>query len=1713
MNVEGGEVGVQLQLDGYDVFETLDQSARAVLIRARRRSDGVSVIIKLLAGEHPTPEDVDRLRHEHDIACDLDLPGVVRPLGVERFGHRVGLVLEDFGGQPLATVIGPAGLEVEPFLCTALSLADVLGQVHAAEVIHKDVKPTNVLVEPDSGAVKLADFGLATRISDQDPKPSSFQGTLAYLSPEQTGRTEQAPDHRSDLYSLGVTFYEMLTGRVPFPTEDPLEVIHCHLAVRPVPPAELNPKIPPVVSDIVDKLLAKQPEARYQSAYGLHRDLEACLASWRDRRAIEPFPLGGHDRAGRFLLPDRLYGREEETRILLGAFQRVTLGGAALALISGASGVGKSALVHDVHPAITARGGWLVEGKFDQYSQGGPYASLIAAVRQLIRLVLGEPADQLSAWKRRILDTLGANTGLVIEVVPEVALVTGEVPPPTEVGPTEAQNRFRIVFSQFLGLFARPEQPLVIFFDDLHWADVDSLRLVRDLVVDPDAAHLLVIGAYRPETVSGSHPLALTLIEPGSVPVEHLELLPLPSATANEFVADALATPVEEAAPLAALLHARTGGNPFFLGELLRSLARDGLLSFSASDGRWTWDPDEIRRRGTTDDVIELMAAKLAQLAPETQEALRTAAVVGNRFDLPTLALVLGRTEDDTASALGEALDHDVVLRSDGGFRFLHDRVQQACHSMIPADEEATLHLKVGRLLLERLRQRDIDDDLFTVTAHLNAAAGLLTDPAARLEVAELNLAAARKARASSAYQAAAAHVSSGLGLLPEDAWATAYGVTFELSLFRAQVLAVLGEVEQGEEIFEMVLQRARSDTDKAVCCDARSEVLHSAGRPADAYAVARSGLRMLGVALPEDADEAAQEAAVLLEQLLDPSVVTRLQSLQPGDERALLVGRLFWRATIGAYYSQPADLPLVVCRYLDHLLRTGMTPEASLALALLGFIAVLQGQLEPGTAYAEAAIDLAQRFADTFVRGRTECVAWVLCLCWKHPFEASERALHDAFLTCHSVGDLEFGNHTMIGTYVSALMPGRDWHAILERSQRWLDYCERFVPLEAGQARIRLDGARRIMALEREPLDAEGIISRYAEDGDATDVCESLNELACTETLFGEYQAAYDHAVRAEPDIVAGAAGTLLFNLAFFVHYGVAGARLGHLDKVDAILERLHPLAEFNPDSFASYLSLLEAERARAKGDTDAAVLAYLRTIGHAGAHRYLTLEAFAHELLGRLLAESGHRSAVAHLREAHGVYLEGGARGKALQLEAEVPALVAPGRRGVLRSGSVSTDPGLDRGAALDLESVLKASQAIARELTPERVVARLIAISIENAGAERAVFVSVDGDDIRVEAEGRAGTDAIVEHGSTALDATVDVVLPRTVRYVARTGEPLVIGDPAHVPKSLLVLPIARQQRITGILYLENDLVAGAFTPARLESLRVLSAQMSISLENSRLYAQLEEKVRHRTAELSETLDNLRAAQRQIVESEKLAALGGLVAGVAHEINTPVGIAVTAASHLTERTWELREAVESGALKRSALESFLDTVEEAGGLVVSNLGRAAELVRSFKQVAVDQSSEARRTFEFRRYLEDILQSLRPKLKRAPHRIEIDCDEELTVTSYPGAVAQVVTNLVMNSLVHGYDHGQEGTIRFVVSAHAGGVRLVYSDDGRGVAPDVLERMFDPFFTTRRGTGGSGLGLHIVHNLVTQRLAGAVSAHSTPGQGTAFTIDIPSHD
>lgn len=1701
-----------IDLDGYEALAVLAETETRVLVRARPAGGVDTVVVKLLRTEHPGAEDLARLRHEYSIAADLPAEGFVRPLRVERFGRRAGLVMEDTGGISLSSAIPPGGMDVGAFLRLAVSLAAALEQLHGADVIHRDVKPSNVIVDEAGTGARLADFGIATRLPrvQQEVAPSRLEGTLAYTSPEQTGRMNRSVDHRSDLYSLGVTYYQMLTGRLPFSAADALELVHCHLAVVPPPPAELRQAVPGVLSAIVMRLLAKEPEDRYQSAAGVVHDLGLAQRRWDAYGQVEPFTLGEADGGDRFEIPERLYGRTQETAQLVAALDEVAGGANVLVLLSGAAGIGKTALVGELSVPVAQRRAYLIAGKFDQFSGNVPYASVAEAFAGLVRQLLAESPERIAAWRARLSAALGGNAGVVAEVLPDLRLVLGDPPSAPALGSTETQNRFNLVFGAFVGVFARPEHPLVVFLDDLHWADPASLKLLATLLDDADLHHLLVVSAYRPAEVSESHPLTMTLAGLAPDRVRRIEVGPLSAAVVGALLEDTFHADPQDTGPLALFLHDRSGGNPFFLRQLLMSLVDDGLVRFEGGD--WAWNLTAIRAHGLTDDVVGFMVTKLAGLPARTRETLRVAAVIGSRFDLGLLASVVGQPPADVALTLDPAIAAGLVLTLgeahellgaglEGAkvtYRFLHDRVQQASHSTIATEALPDLHRVVGTLLRSALA--DDDGGIFEVVEHLNAGVRPVTDEE-RFDLAHLNLRAARRAKASSAYGSAAHHLVRARDYLPEGCWGQHYETSFEISQTLGQVLAAQNRVVEAETAFAVAVANARDDTDAGTALAVRAEALFSAGLIAEALAAARGGLLRLGVELGEaDAWQNASTPAAF-QRLLDPSVVEQLAGAPPGDQSTALLGRLFGTAVICAYFNGSPDFTLLVGLAVERMLLAGATPDFGVPVGYVAMEVARLGHVDLGIAYAELAATLVESSADPAARGGVTMLAWIYCLSWRYDQHRALETYRDCFWQCHNSGSMIYANYSIICEVYAGITAGRDLPALLEVVERSVDHGSRFAPQAVEAMGAFGDTTRRAMGLPLRAGDLDALVDKYEADSPIMAMLV-LNEIVRSEALMGDYPAAWEHGRRG--NAVAEAAGGMSTG-PWFLHHnvglGVAASRLAgeadnpesratYLDEAIRSAERVRPFLRWQ---LAGYGSLLDAEISRARGDLDSAASHYLAAVDHASEKGYTLLEGWANELLGRLQHECGRRVALAHLREARDLFAACGAAAKVAQVEADFPDLVDRPRAAVFDDTRTTTDHG---PSSFDLSTVVKASQAIAAEVTYDKVAERLVAISVENAGAQRGALVSPEA----------PGSDVPVSVIAYAARTATPVVLADATADPAFSADPYVAE---HAPRSVLAMPIVRNETTLGVLYLENRLLPGVFTPERLALLRLLSTQMAISLENARLYAGLEADVADRTRELSATLTDLQAAQTQIVESEKLASLGGLVAGVAHEINTPVGIAVTAASHLAEQAAGFEATYRDGPLRRSALESFLETAGTSGELILTNLRRATDLVSSFKQVAVDQSSEARRTLGVRAYLSDIVASLGPTLKATPHTVEVTCDDDLAICTYPGALAQVATNLVVNSLTHAYPDGSAGKLRFDVTAAPGGIRVVYSDDGSGIPADVLPRVFEPFFTTRRADGGSGLGLHIVHNLVTGRLAGSIAVDSEPGCGTRFTLTV----
>jgi predicted ATPase len=878
-----------------------------VISRGWRRGDNGerhAVLFVLPSAEYPSPSILNRLNHEYELRDELEAAWAAESLELVRDGNRVLLVLDDPGGEPLQRLILEP-MEVGRFLRLAVAIAVALGKLHARGLVHRDVKPANIIVNDATGEVRLMGFGIASRLPRErqapDP-PETIGGTLAYMAPEQTGRMNRSTDSRSDLYAVGVTFYWMLTDVLPFEASDVMELIHGHIAMRPITPAERLKEIPDVVSAIIMKLLTKTAEHRYRTAAGVEHDLRRCLALWDSQARIDDFPLGEHDTPDRLFIPEKLYGRAREVETLLASFDRVVKNGAReLVLISGYSGIGKSSVVNELHKALVPPRGLFASGKFDQHKRDIPYATLVQAFQSLSRSLLSKSDAELARWRHLLLEALGPNGRLMIDLVPELKFIVGDQPSVPELEPQQAQARFQLVFRRFIGVFARPEHPLALFLDDLQWRDAATLDLLEDLLIRPDLQHLMLIGAYRDNEVTAVHPLMrkIDAIKSAGGKVAEIKLPTLAREDLGQLIGDALRYELEAAAPLARLVHEKTGGNPFFAIQFISALAEEKLLIFDHGEGRWVWDIDRINAKGYTDNVVDLMVGKLIRLPAETQKALQQLACIGNVAEINLFAIVLRKKDEQVHADLWEAVRLELVERQAGSYKFVHDRVQETAYSLIVPGMRAATHLQIGRLLEAHTPPEKRGEAIFDIVNQLNRGAALITSRDEREQLAEFNLLAGKRAKASTAYASALNYLTTGAALLPEHCWERRHELPFALELSRAKCEFLTGALAEAEQRLEAVSARATDGVERATVACLRMALYTTLDQGSRAIAVGLDYLRHLGVDWPPHPteDEARREyeriwsqlGSRAIEKLIDLPLMSSAESLATLDVLANL--------------------------------------------------------------------------------------------------------------------------------------------------------------------------------------------------------------------------------------------------------------------------------------------------------------------------------------------------------------------------------------------------------------------------------------------------------------------------------------------------------------------------------------------------------------------------------------------------------------------------------------------------------------------------------------------------------------------------------------------------------------------------------------------------------------------------------------------------------
>jgi len=1506
-------------------FEIVRRDAESSLYRVQDPNASEPMLAKSVASDAPGSVGAARLGHELALRLELDPQWAVRPIELVRWDGNPTLLLSDPGGMPLDSFIGKP-MAVPLFLRIASALSAALAGLHARGIVHKDIKPANVLVDAEKGTAHLMGFGVATRQPRERHAlalPEDIAGTLAYMAPEQTGRMNRSIDSRSDLYALGVTFYEMLTGVLPFESADPIELFHCHLARQAVPPAQRVREIPEQLSAIVMKLMAKAAEDRYQTASGLRADLRGCQAQWDAQGRIDTFALGAHDASDQLLIPEKLYGREAEIDVLVAAFERVAAEGAPeFVLLSGYAGIGKSSVVNELHRVLVPRRGLFAAGKFDQFKRDIPYATLAQAFRGLVGQILGQSETQVDHWREALQAALGSNGHLLVKLIPELEFIIGPQPlaaDAQDLPAQDAQRRLQQVFRRFLSVFATAEHPLVLFLDDLQWLDSVTLELLEHVIGEPDLRHLLLIGAYRDNEVDALHPLKRSLDairRAGKVPVREIVLKPLALDDVARLLVDTLRRERAQVQSLAELVHAKTGGNPFFTIQFISALADERHLVFEPGAARWVWDTTSIRAKGFTDNVVDLMVGKLNRLPGATLAALKLLACLGNTAESEQLVLIHGATEAGLHSALWESVRTGLVFRADGSYTFLHDRIREAAYSLVPSGERAAEHLRIGRLLAARLAGPEIEARIFEVVNQFNRGAELITEPAERERLAELNLTAGLRAQESMAYAAALKYLATGDALLSEGSRERRHELSFALKLHLAECEYLTGNLIAAEERLAALAEGSTSHAELAAITCAQVNLYTTLDRSDRAVEAGLAYLRRVQVEWSPHptGDDVRAEFDQMQQQLAGRPIesLIDLPLMSDPDSRATM--DVLTAILPPTLFTDENLLGLVVGRMANISLAHGHSDGSCIGYAWLGmFLGPRFGDYAAGYRFGKLGLDLVDQRGLSRFKARVYLHFGNVVCPWTQPFHTGRTWIRRAFEVANESGDLTFavysGNHLITNLLASE----EPLSEIQREAEVGIAFARRarfglVVDIMTGQLQLvrALRGQTPGFSSLTDAGFDEAQFERHLADDPrlAIAACWYWIRKLQARFLAGDTASAIEAAAQAQQLLWTSPSHIEVAEYHFFA----ALARATRCDeasseeraqRVAELVIHHRQLAEWArncPDNFDSRATLVGAELARLEGRDLEAMRLYEQAIQSAHDRGLAQSEGIAHELAARFyLARGSTTAARAHVDEARSCFVRWGATAKLGQLDARYPALRAQ------RAAPLIALPGSGVGQ-VDLLSVTKASQAISGRIVLDELVDTLLRIVLENAGAQTGHLLLTRGAALLPAAEAHVEQHAVQVRVQLHAEKTLQASdLPEAIlNYVRRSQTPVLLSDASQAnpfsydprlarrrSKSVLCLPITRQSTLIGLLYLENNLVAHAFTPERLTVLELLAAQAAISLENALLYADLQrENVERQRAEA--TLSERDRSVRRLVESNIIGVFFWNTAGEITEAN---------------------------------------------------------------------------------------------------------------------------------------------------------------------------------------------------------------------------------
>lgn len=1810
---------------GCHITEHLYESTNSLVFRGRRMADNQPIIIKMLKEAFAPPERIAWFKREYELTRSLHMLGVPQVYALMTEQNQWLMLQEDFGGESLTRLKLAGKLSIKDFLDLAIAITDILGHIHQRHVMHKDINPSNIVLNPTTGIVKIIDFGIATVLSRETPSfrnPNVLEGTLAYMSPEQTGRMNRAIDYRTDFYSLGGTFYELLTGQCPFISEDPLELIHCHIARQPVPPHTLNAAIPQELSDIILKLMDKNAEDRYQSSYGIKADLAfvagekpvvdhavVCLA---DTPSGQPFIPGLHDVSEEFQIPQKLYGRDHEIMYLMDAFEHAGQGISAFMLVSGPAGIGKTALVQEIYRPVTRQRGFFAAGKCDQFQRNVGYSVFIQAFQGLIRYLLTESDDVIATWRTKLLAVLGPNGQVMVDIIPDLALIIGSQPSPPQLEPDEVQNRFLLVFQQVVEVFAHPSHPLVLFLDDIQWADGASLKLIEYLINNVHLA-LLIIGVYRDNEVGPGHPLWLTVeaINKSQISIQEIRLEPLDVAAITHLVTDTLHCATDDAQPLAELVQMKTNGNPFFVQEFLTSLYWQGLIWFDSTHSTdaapiptWHWDMVRIQTQTVTENVVDLMTRRLQRLPEKTKMVLKQAACIRNQFALETLTLVSAMSPTETARALEQALVEGFIIPLDDTYkvvtletprlgeqvrvryRFAHDRIQQTLYELIPVEEQQAIHWYIGKCMRAYAPKNGIthvnngcgartDFSLFDIVYHLNEGRMLASTQAERDDLAELNAYAARCAKASAAYQPAFAYLKTGIELLwppshaqhdiGDDAspWQSQYHFTLRLYVEAAEAACLVGDADEVERLTSLALAHARTVLDKVQVYEVQLQMLGAQNRYRELIAKACSVLALLGITFPVDptTEDVGQELA-RVDAALAERTIESLVHLPPMTDPYMLAATRIIGRTIAAAYGTQAMFALLILRQVHLSMIYGNARQSPFAYAGYGVLLCgIVGDIDRGYAAGQLALRLVDMLDARDSATRTNMAVHFTIRHWKEPI----RDILPSFLETYQLG-LETGDpthacyslyhlcymHFEIGTELEYLEPlTREYtQAIYQLKQQapfvWMSILH--------QTMLNIQGAsEHLCLLQGEAFDETIMQPQLDEAQDSTSLflIYLCKDMLCY--LFGHYEQAlawtkqtqaFRHGAISLPYNPVMYMYESLIQLALLDTGGVTSDTTSNGASNDAHMRevlaqvaenqaQMQVWAKHAPTNILNKYELVEAEYARVCGRYGDAREHYDAAIVLAQKYGYVNEEALAYERAGMFYDVRGQpQNARLYLRNARYAYLRWGATAKVQALEKRYPAITEK-KATMTEHDALITSPSSMPSTSLDFASVIKAGQAISDELVLEKLLAMLMRIVMENAGADRGVLLLDTAGQWLIEAEGTVDVPDVTVLQS--LTPTHELVPFSVLRYVAHTRERVVLHDApnevqfaedvyikTHLPLSILCVPLLHQRTFIGMLYLENSMSNGAFTEDRLEVVHALSTQAAISIVQARLYARLAERTNdllHANAMLQDEIAERKRVEEALQQAKNAAEVANRVksaflAKMSHELRTPL----TAILGFTQ-------LVGNDASLSPAQQEHLSIVDRSGHYLLSLINDILEM----SKIESGQVNLHEQPFDIHRLIANLTEmfSMRAFSKGLQFTVVQDPSVQRYIYADESKVRQIVVNLLSNAVkftrkggitLHVYaKYATDDADAEAMPPHDDTYMLhvEVQDTGIGIASEHMHDIFEAFIQTSSDKNkqhlpsGAGLGLPISQHFV-RMMGGTMTVSSTVGKGSLFACAIP---